>query len=280
MGIFDKFPNIAKTLGGGFIDVLRPISLQPWKESDAPYSYTDIRQMQTGTYAWPPGQSPQELEDLKYTNPGDEDRVLMFKAMGYDVGMNLITQKTAQGVPLTDDDLTYMSQVNSFLASLASGDVNTIAMVDMVSFVSSAAEGDFSSPSVILNYAKLAPPAVSSTPEEDDLTKSLMQQQTLVMEQQRIETMTARRNYEREGILSVIQMLPSGNRLQFMSAMFQTPHFSELFFGSLDAGYSDGPYVGGVIGSLGGGGGGGANTKAGFADMSFQDRVGAVLENR
>ncbi len=283
MGFFKEFKNLAETVGEGIGEGAKFV-FEPQKGT----LYSGLLDFvplggTVGIHGYREPQGPPQPGDddfdFKFTNPGEEDAYNFYMAMGYDVAMESIQQTLASGQPLTSDQLTTMSQVAGFTASMVNktADVQSTAAMEMLSFVTSAAEGDFSSPTAVLAFAQLAPPEATVTAEEDDLTKSLMQQQNLIMEQTRIETMSARRNYEREGILSVIQMLPSGNRLQFMSAMFQTPHFSELFFGSLDAGYSDGPYVGGVIGSLGGGG---ANTKAGFADMSFQDRVGAVLENR
>ncbi len=259
MGFFKEFKNLAETVGEGIGEgakfVFEPqkgtlysglLDFVPLGGTVGIHGYRDPADLA----------QPVDPEDFKFTNPGEEDAYNFYMAMGYDVAMETINARLASGQALTAEDLATMSQIAGFTASIVNktADVSSTAAMEMLSYVTSAAEGDFSSPKAVLAFAQLAPPEAPMT-EEDDLTKSLMEQQTLVMEQQRIETMTARRNYEREGILSVIQMLPSGNRLQFMSAMFQTPHFSELFFGSLDAGYSDGPYVGGVIGSLGGGGG-------------------------
>ncbi|KKN37636.1 hypothetical protein LCGC14_0761510 [marine sediment metagenome] len=281
MGVFGKFKNIAETLGRegirgvgtGILATATEVNkLQLW-EKVYPWVPTQLGKL--------PDDPREDVEDLRYTSPIEEQIHTYLLTAGLDELYKTAAAKRRAGQPLTAEELDAITQGAGFLGSLYNGtaDVGTQASLELLSYITSAADGDYSSPSFALGLAKIGAgllPPVSAATQEDDLTKSLMEQQTLVMEQQRIETMTARRNYEREGILSVIQMLPSANRLQFMSAMFQTPKFSQLFFGSLDEGFSEGPYVGGVIGSLGDQGSRFSSTPgAGARDLSVADQIKA-----
>ena len=233
MGVFSRFKNIGKTLGGGAI---RGVG------SGIVGAATGIHQLQLFETVFPfvsdPFRLPNQIEvdaPNKFTGDPVAEQI---RTYAMSIGMDQLLQGT------------------SFLGSLYNGnaDLGQSAALNVLAFISSAAEGDYSSNSFLVGLAKAGSTLpTAAQPEDDALAQSLLEQQELALEQQRITTLMAQRNYEREGILSIIQMLPSANRLEFMSAMFQTPKFAQLFFGDLDAGSNDGPYVGSVLGSLGAG---------------------------
>ena len=256
-----KFKNLAdtlgETLGGGVLGAATAVDDLGLWGTFFPFVPTQVGQASRQA----PGVLRQQAADeaLKLTlTPTQREYVDMWTMMGYDATMTDINQRRLAGQALTANDLEAMSQIAMVTAQMHNQtiDVTSNFNIDVLSYLTSVEEGDFSSPQGVLNWAKMVgglDQAPAQT-EQDDLAASLMEQQNLLMEQTRLDTLTARRNYEREGILSVIQMLPSGNRMQFMSSMFQQPKFAQLFFGSLDEGSNEGPYVSGVLGGMSGGG--------------------------
>ena len=255
MGVFSRFKNIGKTLGGGAI---RGVG------SGIVGAATGIHQLQLFETVFPfvsdPFRLPNQIEvdaPNKFTGDPVAEQIRTYAmSIGMDQLVAGIAEQMKSGQPISEQQLDQLLQGTSFLGSLYNGnaDLGQSAALNVLAFISSAAEGDYSSNSFLVGLAKAGSTLpTAAQPEDDALAQSLLEQQELALEQQRITTLMAQRNYEREGILSIIQMLPSANRLEFMSAMFQTPKFAQLFFGDLDAGSNDGPYVGSVLGSLGAG---------------------------
>jgi hypothetical protein len=197
-------------------------------------------------------------DNAKYTgvgsNKGQEIRQAAMMG-GLDTIMeNVRVAMSPGGGGMTPELLNNLTQASWSLSSLYNGtqDEGSQAAMDTINFITSVQEDDLGTEDFWESFARMnATMTDPNAPTEQDsaLTDQLKEQQELALEQQRVATLMAQRNFERDGITSVVQLLPASARMGFMADLFTVPKFSQLFFGDFDGGASEGPYIGGVLGS-------------------------------
>jgi hypothetical protein len=204
------------------------------------------------------GSAADGADNAKFTGTGGAatkaEEIRNYAMMsGLDDIIKYTRDKINSNEQLTPEDMQALTQASQYLGSLYNGadTQGSRAALDTLNFITNVQDDDVGTLDFYETFAKLGSqlPAPGTTAGESELTASLQEQQELALEAQRVQTLMAQRNYEREGVMSVIQMLPSASRLQFMADLFAVPKFAQMFFGDLDAGLNDGPYVGGVLGS-------------------------------
>lgn len=192
-------------------------------------------------------------DDVKFTGTARQQELARYAlSSGINNVMDAVREAMAPGGGgMTPELLETLSQASYAMGSLYNGtnDESSQAAIATLNYITSVSEDDVGTGEFYENFARFGSklPKPGESVEDNAMADALAEQQQLALEAQRIETLTAQRNYEREGVMSVIQMLPSAARIQFMSQLFRIPKFSQMFFGDFDQGTNDGPYIGGVL---------------------------------